>query len=227
MNQEPPDPMPANVLAAAAGMRRNPRSEVNTPPTTAYALRVSCGSVPARRIDGYIRSPILYIHKGGERMALTITSLRLDTELADEAARVLGVKTRTEAVHAALREIVALKKFKALMARHGRKMRFEAQSDESRHFRHLDLQRLPAYQSTPTTDRDPQWTDSHILSSWRNCGEAPHCRRSAPSSGCCRRITLSSRRRNDIGSNPENCSEKFGVIGVSCRNSSATYTSTS
>jgi len=163
MNQEPPDPMPANVLAAAAGMRRNPRSEVNTPPTTAYALRVSCGSVPARRIDGYIRSPVLYIHKGGERMALTITSLRLDTELADEAARVLCVKTRTEAVHAALREIVALKKFKALIARHGGKMRFEAQSDESRHFRHPDLQRPPAYQSTPTTDRDPQWTDSHIL----------------------------------------------------------------
>jgi Arc/MetJ family transcription regulator len=58
-------------------------------------------------------------------MALTITSLRLDTRLADEAVRVLGVKSRTEAVHVALREIVALKKFKVLMARHGGKMKFE------------------------------------------------------------------------------------------------------
>ena len=62
-------------------------------------------------------------------MSVTLTSLRLDTRLADEAARVLGVKTRTEAVHAALREIVALKKFKALMARHGGKMRFEAHGE--------------------------------------------------------------------------------------------------
>ena len=58
-------------------------------------------------------------------MAVTITSLRLDTRLADEAARVLGVKSRTEAVHVALREIVALKKFKVLMARHGGRMKFE------------------------------------------------------------------------------------------------------
>jgi Arc/MetJ family transcription regulator len=36
-------------------------------------------------------------------MPVKMTSLRLDTRLADEAARVLGVKTRTEAVHAALR----------------------------------------------------------------------------------------------------------------------------
>jgi Arc/MetJ family transcription regulator len=62
-------------------------------------------------------------------MAVTITSLRLDTRLADEAARVLGVKSRTEAVHAALREVVALKKLKALMARHGGKMRFEAHGE--------------------------------------------------------------------------------------------------
>jgi Arc/MetJ family transcription regulator len=62
-------------------------------------------------------------------MPVTMTSIRLDTRLADKAARVLGVKTRTEAVHAALREIVALKKFKALMARHGGKMRFEAHGE--------------------------------------------------------------------------------------------------
>ena len=40
-------------------------------------------------------------------MALSITSIRLDKRLADEAAEVLGVKSRTEAIHAALREIVA------------------------------------------------------------------------------------------------------------------------
>ena len=62
-------------------------------------------------------------------MGVTLTSIRLDTRLADEAAKVLGAKSRTEAVHLALREIVALKKFKALMARHGGKMRFEAHGE--------------------------------------------------------------------------------------------------
>jgi Arc/MetJ family transcription regulator len=38
-----------------------------------------------------------------------MTSIRLDTDLADEAKKVLRVKSRTEAVHVALREIVALK----------------------------------------------------------------------------------------------------------------------
>ena len=62
-------------------------------------------------------------------MAGTITSIRLDTRLADEAARLLGVKNRTEAVHAALREVVALKRFKALMARHGGKFKFEGHDE--------------------------------------------------------------------------------------------------
>lgn len=57
-------------------------------------------------------------------MAVTTRSMRLDTELADEAARVLGVKTRTEAVHAALREIVALKRFKKLMRKYAGKLSF-------------------------------------------------------------------------------------------------------
>ncbi len=35
-------------------------------------------------------------------MAVT-TSIRLDTHLADEAKKVLGVKSRTEAAHVALR----------------------------------------------------------------------------------------------------------------------------
>jgi Arc/MetJ family transcription regulator len=62
-------------------------------------------------------------------MAVPLTSIRLDTKLADEAARVLGVKSRTEAVHVALREIVALEKFKALMKKYGGKLEF-AGSDE-------------------------------------------------------------------------------------------------
>ena len=59
-------------------------------------------------------------------MATAMTSIRLDIRLADEAAKVLGAKSRTEAVHAALREIVALKKFKNLMTRHAGKLTFEA-----------------------------------------------------------------------------------------------------
>ncbi len=39
-------------------------------------------------------------------MATKKTSIRLDIKLADEAVQVLGVKSRTEAVHQALREIV-------------------------------------------------------------------------------------------------------------------------
>ena len=57
-------------------------------------------------------------------MAVTLTSIRLDTQLADEAARVLGVKSRTEAVHVALREIVALKRFKDLKRKNAGKISF-------------------------------------------------------------------------------------------------------
>ncbi len=57
-------------------------------------------------------------------MATTMTSIRLDTKLADEAKKLLGVKSRTEAVHVALRELVALKLFKALMKKHGGKLSF-------------------------------------------------------------------------------------------------------
>lgn len=59
-------------------------------------------------------------------MVTAMTSIRLDINLADEAARILGVKNRTEAVHVALREVVALKKFKKLMAKHAGALRFEA-----------------------------------------------------------------------------------------------------
>ncbi len=57
-------------------------------------------------------------------MAVTLTSIRLDTHLADEAAKALGVKSRTEAVHVALREIVALKRFKDLMKKNRGKLSF-------------------------------------------------------------------------------------------------------
>jgi Arc/MetJ family transcription regulator len=59
-------------------------------------------------------------------MAVTMTSIRLDTRLADEAVKELGVKTRTEAVHVALKEIVALRRFKRLMTKNAGKLRFEA-----------------------------------------------------------------------------------------------------
>jgi Arc/MetJ family transcription regulator len=62
-------------------------------------------------------------------MAVTMTSIRLDTGLADEAVKVLGAKSRTEAVHVALREIVALKRFKVLMKKNAGKLKF-AGSDE-------------------------------------------------------------------------------------------------
>lgn len=64
--------------------------------------------------------------KGGKAMVTAMTSIRLDIRLADEAAKVLGAKSRTEAVHAALREIVALKRFKNLMTKNAGKLRFEA-----------------------------------------------------------------------------------------------------
>ena len=62
-------------------------------------------------------------------MAVTMTSIRLDTHLADEAAKVLGTKSRTEAVHVALREIVALKRFKNLMKKNAGKLSFAGHSE--------------------------------------------------------------------------------------------------
>ena len=65
-------------------------------------------------------------------MALSITSIRLDKRLADEAAEVFGVKSRTEAIHAALREIVALKRFKKLMSKYGGKLEFSGHDGQER-----------------------------------------------------------------------------------------------
>jgi len=58
-----------------------------------------------------------------------MTSIRLDKHLADEAAKVLGVKSRTAAVHTALREIVALKRFKKLMSKYSGKLKFSAHDE--------------------------------------------------------------------------------------------------
>ena len=60
------------------------------------------------------------------KSSVRMTSIRLDTKLADDAVKVLGVSNRSEAVHMALREVVALKKFKQLMSKYGGKLGFEA-----------------------------------------------------------------------------------------------------
>jgi Arc/MetJ family transcription regulator len=62
-------------------------------------------------------------------VAITTISIRLDTKLADEAVRILGVKSRTQAVHVALREIVALRRFKTLMKKQAGKLRFDAHTE--------------------------------------------------------------------------------------------------
>jgi Arc/MetJ family transcription regulator len=58
-------------------------------------------------------------------MATAMKSIRLDAHLVDEAVRILGVNSRTEAVHDALREIVALKNFRNQMAKHDGKLSFK------------------------------------------------------------------------------------------------------
>jgi Arc/MetJ family transcription regulator len=58
-------------------------------------------------------------------MAVKLTSIRLDTQLADEAVKILEVKSRTEAVHVALREIVALRRFKDLKKKNAGKLSFD------------------------------------------------------------------------------------------------------
>ncbi len=53
-----------------------------------------------------------------------MTSIRLDTRLADDVAKALGVKSRTAAVHIALREMLALQRFKTLMKKNAGKLSF-------------------------------------------------------------------------------------------------------
>ncbi len=48
----------------------------------------------------------------------------MNAQLADEAARILGAPSRAKAVEIALREIVALRRFKKLLKNHAGKLRF-------------------------------------------------------------------------------------------------------
>jgi Arc/MetJ family transcription regulator len=57
-------------------------------------------------------------------MPVTLTSIRLDTKLADEVKKALGVKTRTEAVHLALREIAGNRRFKKVIKKYEGKLEF-------------------------------------------------------------------------------------------------------
>lgn len=57
------------------------------------------------------------------------TSIRLDTELADEAVKLLGAKSRSEAVDFALQEIVALKRFKKLTKKHAGTLSFDGYTE--------------------------------------------------------------------------------------------------
>ena len=74
-------------------------------------------------------SYLVYTKERESAVAVTMTSIRLDIKLADEAVKVLGAKSRTDAVHIALREIVALKRFKALMKKNEGKLSFEGYVD--------------------------------------------------------------------------------------------------
>src|ERR1700691_1943116 len=74
------------------------------------------------------RLPCIYEQSEGA-MAVTLTSIRLDTDLADEAVKVLKAKSRTDAVHIALREIVGLKRFKKLMKKYEGKATFQGHID--------------------------------------------------------------------------------------------------
>lgn len=60
------------------------------------------------------------------KSTIKMTTIRLDMKLANEAVKSLGAKSMSEAVHMALREVVALQKFKSLMSASGGKLNFEA-----------------------------------------------------------------------------------------------------
>jgi len=57
-------------------------------------------------------------------MPVPLTSIRLDKKLADKAVRALGAKSRTEAVHMALEEVVKLNEFKEVMKKNEGKLKF-------------------------------------------------------------------------------------------------------
>jgi Arc/MetJ family transcription regulator len=53
------------------------------------------------------------------------TSIRLDNDIADDAVKLLGAKSRSEAVDFALQEIVAMKRFKKLIKKRAGKLSFD------------------------------------------------------------------------------------------------------
>jgi hypothetical protein len=76
---------------------------------------------------GWIRKDLTDRPPGhAERVLFSLYVPLFSPQPADEAAKILGVKSRTEAVHVALREIVALKKLKNLMTKHAGRLGFEA-----------------------------------------------------------------------------------------------------
>ncbi len=58
-----------------------------------------------------------------------MTTIRLDIGLADKAKRALGARSRTEAVHRALEEVVYLDHFKRVMLKYGGKLKFAGYVD--------------------------------------------------------------------------------------------------
>jgi Arc/MetJ family transcription regulator len=65
------------------------------------------------------------VYVRGNHMAAKRSSIRLDADLVDEAAKILGAKSRSEAVDLALQQIVALKRFKKLMKKQAGKLSFD------------------------------------------------------------------------------------------------------
>ena len=57
-------------------------------------------------------------------MAAPVTSIRLNTKLADKAVRVRSAKSRTKGVPMSEKEAIALQKFKDLMKKYGGKGSF-------------------------------------------------------------------------------------------------------
>jgi Arc/MetJ family transcription regulator len=57
-------------------------------------------------------------------MAVATTSIRVDTRLADEAKKLLGVRSRSEAARIALREILGLRGSSKVTKKNGGKISF-------------------------------------------------------------------------------------------------------
>jgi Arc/MetJ family transcription regulator len=69
------------------------------------------------------------VYVRANQMVVKRRSIRLDTDLADDAAKILGAKSRSAAVDVALREIVALKRFKKLTKKQAGKLSFDGYTE--------------------------------------------------------------------------------------------------